>query len=376
MKKRLTIGIDISQIVYQTGVSRYTVQLVKNLLKVDPENRYVFYAGSLRLRSVIRSFYAEIKQRRTRLVLTPFSPLLADWWWNRLRLFPIETLTGPLDVFHSSDWTQPKARAAKVTTIHDLTAIKFPKTHHPRVVRVHRRRLQLVKKECQLVITDSQATKKDLINLGFDPQKIRVVYLAASDDFKPVKDKSKIAAVLRRYGIKRNFVFNVGTLQPRKNLPRLIKAFKLLQRQHPHLQLVISGQFGWGEKVKPVENVVLTGFVPDQDLAVLYSAASCFVYPSLYEGFGLPVLEALSCGCPVITSNLSSLPEVAGDAALLVDPRRPAKIAEAIHRLLSQPTLRKKLSEKALSQAKRFSWEKTARQTLQVYQEALHTPGV
>ncbi len=353
----MKIGIDISQIVYQTGVSRYTAELVENLLKIDPDNDYVLFAGTLRQRSLIKSFVAKLP-RKTRLVLTPLSPKLADIAFNRLNL-PLDSWLGRVDVFHSSDWTIPNVKAPVVTTVHDLTFIKFPQEHLPYSIGVHQRHLNRAKDRAAAIIAVSQSTKNDLVDSGIPADKIRVVYEAAGKIFKPVKTDS----VKKKYQLSKPFILSVGTIEPRKNLDRLIEAWQKLADRP---ELVIVGKFGWGEGVKPIKGVRLMGFVPDEDLAGFYSLAKAFVYPSLYEGFGLPVVEALSCGCPVVTSDRSSLPEVGGDAAVYVDPESVSSISKGIQAALSQT---KKLKELGLEQAKKFSWEKTARETLSIYKE-------
>lgn len=359
----MKIGVDISQIVYQTGVSRYTSELVKHLLKIDQENQYVLYAGSLRQRQFIKKFAAGLL-RKTNLVLTSLAPKLADLAWNRFNLFaPPET-----DVFHASNWTLPKTKAKLVTTIHDLIFLKYPETHTSYSVAVHARHLNRVKKYADRIIAVSQSTKKDLIDYGIPEEKISVIYEAASPIFKPVDSYQ----VKTKYGLTNDYFLSVGALEPRKNLNRLIEAFSKLFHPGvetsltPGCELVVVGPAGWGESLKPVTNVKFLGFVSDEDLAGLYSGAKALVYPSLYEGFGLPVLEAMSCGCPVITSNVSSLPEVGGEAAIYVNPLSVAEITQA---MVSVPKLN--LTEKSLAQAKKFSWDKTAKETLKIYQKVV-----
>lgn len=360
----MRIGIDISQIVYQTGVSRYTSELVKHLLKIDPNNHYFFYAGSLRQRQILRSFLTEIRTSKTSAAISWLSPHLADLFWNRLNLLPPDTGRN-LDIFHASNWALPKTKAKLITTIHDLTFLKYPQTHTPYSVAVHTRHLTRAKKYADRIIAVSESTKKDLIDYGIPEEKISVIYEAANPIFKPVDPCS----VKAKYGLTEDYFLSVGTLEPRKNLKRLIEAFSALLpvRQAGHTsQLAIAGPIGWGGSLKTASNVKFLGFVPDEDLAGLYSGAKAFVYPSLYEGFGLPVLEALSCGCPVITSNLSSLPEVGGDAAIYVNPKSVTEITKAMMAIQKMS-----LSQKALVQAKKFSWEKTARDTLKLYQEVV-----
>lgn len=317
----MKVGIDISQIAFPgTGVATYTENLIKSLPKGD----YSFFGASL---------------RRWRPGFWPIPPTVLDYLWNRLHVFPVENFIGPVDVFHSSDWTQPPTKAKKVTTIHDLVVYKYPQWTHPQIVATQKRRLEWVKKECDLIIAVSQATRNDIVEfLKIPAEKIRVIYEAASSVYKPTK------------GTIQNYILGMGTPNSRKNIERLITAFNSLSLKD--MELKIIGPTG-------------LGLVFPEELAKLYSNASVFVYPSLYEGFGLPVLEAMSCGCPVITSNISSLPEVGGDAAVYVNPLSVDDIAEKIKFVLKSQ--RTKLAQKGFAQAKKFSWEKTARQTAEVY---------
>lgn len=345
----MKIGIDISQIVYQTGVSRYTAQLVESLLKFDKVNDYVLFGGSLRQQSILRAFSAKLP-RKVKLVLSPLSPKLADIYFNRFN-GSIDPLIGPVDVFHASNWSIPRTKAALVTTVHDLTFINNPENHLAYYIGAHQRHLNRAKSKVVALIAVSQATKRDLLAQGWETDRVKVIYEAAAAVFKP--------ANVRRQPI----ILCVGTLEPRKNIKRVVEAFKLLKL--PKHELVIVGKFGWGETARPVERIKLLGYVPDEELAELYCRAAVFVYPSLGEGFGLPVVEALSCGCPVVTSDRSSLPEVGGQAAVYVNPESVTSIARGIETALSHPGP----AAARLNQASQFSWEKTARETLKVYQE-------
>lgn len=353
----MKIGIDISQIVYQTGVSRYLVELIKQLVKIDSKNHYCFYGGSLRQKQTLKAFVNLVKTPNTSAQITSLSPKLAALAWNHLNLFKPQ---GQFDIFHTSDWTFPRLNTHLITTIHDLTFIKYPQTLTPYLIQTHKRHLELVRKHCHKVIAVSQSTKNDLLDYGFKDEQVTVIYEAADSIFRPTDP----TAVKLKYNLTKPYLLCVATLEPRKNLKNLLKAFSLLKLSN--LELVLVGKFGWGESLPKLDKVKTLGFVPDADLAGLYSGAKVFVYPSLYEGFGLPVLEALSCGCPVITSTTSSLPEIGGDAAVYVDPHNVTEIKQAITAISKL-----NLSSQSLAQAKKFSWEKTARQTLAVYQEVL-----
>lgn len=363
----MKIGIDISQIVYQTGVSRYTVELVQHLLKNDDRNHYWLYAGSLRQRKILKAFLAKIKTKKTSHKLTYLSPKLADIFWNKLNIFKPGGHQD-LDLFHASNWAIPKIKTKLVTTIHDLTFLKYPQEHLPYYIKAHTRHLKRAEKYADRIIAVSQSTKKDLINQGIPEAKITVIYSAPAQIFKPLKSKSKLKSIKAKYGLKGPYLLSVGTQEPRKNLPRLIKAYQKLETKR--MPLAIAGKFGWGDRTQPIKGVKLLNFVPDEDLVGLYSAAKAFIYPSLYEGFGFPVLEALACGCPVITSNTSSLPELGGQAALYVNPKKTTDITQAIKILLGlNSAKRHQLVNKGLQQAQQFSWSKTAQQTLKLYQE-------
>ncbi|MGI5828512.1 MAG: glycosyltransferase family 4 protein [Patescibacteria group bacterium] len=368
----MIIGIDVSQIVYKTGVSRYTKELVKALLKSDKKNLYKLFAGTLRQREEIENFFNELTARnykfKSYIKLLP--PQVADFLWNELHTFSVENFIGKIDVFHSSNWSQPPSRAYKVTTVHDLVPVLYPQYLPEKIVRNFHKNLKIIEKECDQIIAVSQATKADLINQSKSlTNKIEVIYSGVDSKFRPINDDKVIARVKEKYGIKGKYVLTVGTFEPRKNLKKVISAFNKLGRKD--VTLVLAGKYGWGDKELPLSGCVLAaGFIKDDDLPALYSGALGFVFASLYEGFGLPVLEALACGCPVITSNVSSLPEVTGEAALKVDPYNEEDIMYACRRLIEDENLRKKLSAAGLKQAKKFTWEESARKTLQVYNKS------
>jgi glycosyltransferase involved in cell wall biosynthesis len=374
---KMRIGIDISQIVYQgTGTASYTQNLVKNLLRIDRKNEYVFFGSSLRQKKSIADFCESVDSGSKSNVF-PLPPIFLELLWNKWHKIPVERFTGPLDIFHTSDWLEPPSRCPKVTTIHDLAILKYPETFMPKgkhdIVENQKRKLEWVKKEARLVIAVSENTKKDIVELlGIPAKKIRVIYEAPGEEFYP-REKEEIENVRQKYQITGDYILAVGTREPRKNLERTIRAMSSLTGVTPvkGLPLVIVGKFGWGgeEKFKVQRSKFkVLGYVPQGDLPALYSGASCFVYPSLYEGFGLPVLEAMACGCPVVNSRVSSLPEIAGEAAVLVDPLEVDDIARGIKEAIGR---REEMVKKGLKRVKLFSWEKCARETLEVYKEAV-----
>ena len=378
----MKIGIDISQIVYGTGVSVYTQNLVENLLKIDKKNEYILFFSSLRRKFPISNFQfpnkSQISDSNFQIKTFKIPPAILEPLWNKFHLLPVEKFLGPIDVFHSSDWTQPPTKAAKVTTIHDFGFLKYPETAHPKIKAVMARRFKWIKREVDLIIAVSEATKKDTIEiLNIPEEKIRVVYEAAPEDLKQIKDKKIIEKVKKKYGIKGDYLLSVATLEPRKNLKRIIEAWRLVQSaKNKEQSLVIAGKQGWGEdlnsKLKTRNSKILfTGYVSREELSVLYSGANCFVFTSLYEGFGLPILEAMKCGCPVLTSNISSMPEVAGEAGILVNPLEVKDIARGIIEVIRDKEIREALRKKGFEQVKKFSWEKAARETLKLYEKAV-----
>jgi glycosyltransferase involved in cell wall biosynthesis len=350
----MRIAIDVSQIVYGTGVSQYTIELVKNLLKLDKENEYVLFAGALRRKEDILKIFPQAR-------VFPIPPTLGDFVWNRLHRFPIEKLIGKVDVFHTSDWTEPPSQAFKVTTVHDLIPLRFPKMIHKKIREVHVRRLEWVKKESKRIIVPSTSTKEDLMSFGVNADRIRVISEA------PVMVKanqSEIDSVKKKFRIADNYLIAFGSA-PYKNIERIVRAYEL-SASGEDLKLVVVGKQSI-TTVKENRNVRLTGYVEDSELSALITGSKALVFASLYEGFGQPILEAFTCGVPVVTSNISSMPEVAGDAAVLVDPYDINSIAEGIKKALDGP---KGLIEKGDRRIKDFSWEKTAKETLDVYNEA------
>jgi glycosyltransferase involved in cell wall biosynthesis len=358
----MKIGIDISQVVYGTGVSKYTSKLIEALLSLDKDNEYIIFGCSLRRKKELKVFLESLKGNVSGKVY-PLPPTLADILWNRLHVLKIEKFIGELDIFHSSDWTQPPSDAFKVTTVHDLVPLRFPQYSHPRVVSAHKARLKHIKREIDIVIVPSKASKEDLIAAaGVSEDKIRVIPEAPDSIFKPAK-KNEIEKLKKGHRIKKGYILAVG-VGPRKNTERIIEAYEKV-RAGRDLKLIILGHPY--KKIEQKRGVVFTGHVETSKMPVYYSGAEALVYPTLYEGFGLPVLEAFSCKTPVVTSNISSLPEVAADAAEIVDPYDVGSITEGINNALNR---KQGLINKGLKRSKDFSWQKTAEMTLEVYNEA------
>ncbi len=352
----MKVAIDISQIIYGTGVSVFTENLVKNLLKIDHENNYVLFGGSFRSYSMLKKYTQHTNICSSRVF--PYPPFLADLVWNKLHLLPVDILTGQVDVVHTSDWTEPPAKAVKVTTIHDLAPILYPEFTPKIVKEVHERKLHWVKKESRYIMVPTESVKGDLIKQGFPLDKLVVVPEAAEEIYHPysTEDQNKIR---KHYNLKDRYFITVGS-GGRKNTEKLISAFSFLAEDG--LELVIVGKTDSTESKE--KNVRRIGMVSKADLPILYSAAEALVYPSLYEGFGLPILEAYSCGIPVVTSDRGSMQETAGEGGVLVDPESVESIAAGMQKVLRS---KNKLTAIGKKVASRYSWRKTAEETIRVY---------
>lgn len=351
----MKIAIDVSQMCYEgTGVARYVYGLTEALLKYKSKHEFILYAGTLRQRAFFKKLMQTSPWNQVSWRILPLPPKFSGTAFNLLP-FRAEWLVGKVDVFHSSDWSEVSTKCPSVTTVHDLVFHKYPETVSPLILRIQTKRLKKIAKNNAHIIVDSKSTKNDLEEIyNVSKERISVIYPGISKLYKP-QSKKEIDRVKKKYNLPDKFVLSVGTQEPRKNLSRLTKATESLD-----IPLVLVGKHGWGDKTQTL------GYVPDDDLPAIYSAASVFAYPSLYEGFGFPVLEAMSCGTPVVTSNISSLPEVAGEAGVLVDPLDIDSIARGIKTALKNSA---SLAKKGLSHAKLFTWEGTAKHTLEVYEK-------
>jgi glycosyltransferase involved in cell wall biosynthesis len=358
------IGIDASRAArpQRTGTEGYSLRLIQALLALDQRNDYVLYFNQPPAPGLLD------QGPRCRHRVMPFPRL-----WTHLRL-SAELAVHPPDLLLVPAHVLPLIHPRRsVVTVHDLGYLHEPQAHRP----LDRLYLDLSNRyhvrAATRLLAISQATKDDLVrHYGVAPERVIVTYLAAGDDMRPVDDPARLGSVKSRCGIAGDYLLYVGTLQPRKNLARLVQAFAPVAADYPALQLVLAGKKGWMyeeifaqvRRLGLEGRVVFTGYVGEEDLPALYSGALAFVFPSLYEGFGMPVLEAMACGAPVVASNTSSLPEVAGDAALLVDPMAVDALSAALALVAGDPGLRAGLRARGLIQAARFSWERCARETL------------
>lgn len=305
--------------------------------------------------------------------------------WQRARLYaPVDLWTGRIGLFHAADFVLPPTLPGTRTilTVHDLSFVRAPEAASPRLRAYLNQVVPRSVRRADHILADSQATKDDLIELyRTSPDKVTVLLSGVSEQFQRVTDPARLSAVRARYNIGDNmgdapYILAVGTVQPRKNYERLIRALAALPRDLAHVRLVIVGGHGWlqapiyqtVEQLGLQKRVLFPGFADDADLPALYSGARAVAYPSLYEGFGLPILEAFRCGTPVLTSRTSSLVEVAGEAALLIDPYSIDEIAAGLAQLLSDDALRARLIAAGYAQALPFTWERAAQQLHALYQ--------
>jgi glycosyltransferase involved in cell wall biosynthesis len=289
--------------------------------------------------------------------------------WHTLRWPAVQRATGPVDVIHATGMAVPPRSAPLVVTVHDLAFLHHPEHATRHGLRFFRRSLQLTRRHADLILCPSDATRRDCLSQGIEPHRLWVVPWGV-EARRPTD--AEIAATRARFGLARPYVLAVGTIEPRKNLGALLDAFARLAR--PDLDLVLVGPAGWNEDLGPRisrlgDRVRALGFVPHDELAPLYGGARAFCYPSLLEGFGMPVLEAQAAGAPVITSAGTATAEAAGDAAILVDPREVKEIAEAIERVLDDAQLADDLRARGFSRVATFTWERTADLTLAAYRE-------
>ena len=379
----MRIGVDFTPAVSeQAGIGRLTRELFRAVLEIDDRNEYVFVAPKS---AKPPDWITE--HPRARWATLPVSAHTATVLWHRLGLpISIERFTGPIDIFHGTDYLLPPLNAARgIVTVHDLSYRVHPEFAEPSLVRYLDKQVPDSLHRAALVLADSESTRQDIIeHYHIDPERITVVYGGVRDVFRPIEDPVELTRVRACYALPDEFLLTVSRLEPRKNLPTLFRSYRQLLNEHEAVPpLLVGGGKGWQYEsiFSTVEELGLTkcvrflGFVADEDLPGLLTQASIFLYPSFYEGFGLPPLEAMACRTPVIAANTSSLPEVLGDAALQVSPTDVDGLARAITLLLHDDSLRQTLSERGLAQAKRFTWQAAARELLHAYESVAATPA-
>jgi glycosyltransferase involved in cell wall biosynthesis len=375
----MRVGIDASRAFTRerTGTENYSYNLVKSLIKIDKRNHFILYLSPycddpfLEKLQVVSEVSNKLSNVSTRLIKLPRL-------WTQLGL-AAECLVYPPDVLFVPAHALPvirKPALKTIVTIHDLgneDRRNFTSKFYLNWSTGYATRF------ATHIIAVSEFTKKNLLSrFSIDPERVTVIHEGFDDSlFKPVKDPGKKKEVKLKYGLGEKYLLFVGTIQPRKNLVRLIKAYSLLAGKKAGIDLVLVGKSGWlneeiyklPEKLNLADKVKFVNYVTDEDLPILYSSAEALVLPSLFEGFGLPVLEAMACECPVVTSNVSSLPEVGGEAVILVNPYDVDDIAAALYRVVTDNNLRNVLRSKGLKRVKTFSWDKCAAETLSVFEK-------
>jgi glycosyltransferase involved in cell wall biosynthesis len=390
----LKICIDVSAAVHQrAGLGRYAHELVKGLM--DPGKGEAFSANTQADQSSLENasplqLTAFYHQRGEAVLLPPIDQLptlttrLSVRPWRLTTAlayfsgFSQDRLFGDADIFHATEHLLPRLRHIRsVFKLHDLIFQFDPDSHRPLNIAFLKTLMPRFLRAARAIIAVSECSKRDAVRLyNIPPDKIRVIYEGVDPHFAPVIDATKLSEVRAKYKLPDRFIVHVGTIEPRKNLPLL---FEVIAPSDQHL--VIAGKLGWLTepilaRVKELgleDRVTFTGFVADEDLPALISAATLLAMPSKYEGFGLPVLEAMACGTPVIASNAASLPEVGGDAALYARPNDAASWAQLIDRVWNDDELRSSLREKGLKQAAKFKWQTMARETAEVYRAVSRT---
>jgi glycosyltransferase involved in cell wall biosynthesis len=379
----MRIAIDYTAAARQgAGIGRYTRELITSVLAEDAAHDYVIMAAVAGLGERWQTEAARLRANAGagRLTLRPL-PLTDDWIariWQRIRVpIPAEWITGGVDLFYSPDFVLPplQQRTPALLTVHDLSFLRHPETF-PEALRTYLE--QAVPRSvarADHILADSHATRRDLIELlDVRPDKVTTLHLGVSSRFSAVEAPGERSHLEARYKLgSKPYVLAVGTVQPRKNIRRLIEAIDALVSAHD-VTLALAGQPAWLsdpilEAAAARDYVRVLGFVADEDLPALYRQAEVFAFPSLYEGFGLPPLEAMACGTPVVASSASSVPEAVGDAGLLIDPRDVPVMTSTLARALTDEALRGTLRRRGLARAAEFTWERAARRWLALIPE-------
>jgi len=375
----LHIAIDAHSVGAKLGGNEtYATNLIEALAEIDQLNRYTLYVTK---REAIERFANRWPNFSVKQTL-PHTPLV------RIPLtLTRELRRHPVDVLHVQYTAPPLTPCPVVATIHDLAFEHLPETFNRRSWMQLRFTVRRTARRAAQIITVSEYSKQDISKTyKIEPRRILVTPEAAPPRFSPVTDETELKKVRKNYGIERDYILSLCSIQPRKNLVRLIEAYSLLRQSRPGVklpQLVLAGKRGWrdGEIFTAAEqnlrgdDILFTGYVADQDLTALYSGAHCFVYPSYFEGFGLPILEAMKCGAPVIAGNRTSIPELVADAGLLFDPFDTKALVEAFNRILDDADYRTDLRAKGFKRSGEFSWKATAQLTLRAYEKAFARSG-
>jgi glycosyltransferase involved in cell wall biosynthesis len=366
--EQLTIGIDIHSIgSRQGGNETYYREIVKGLADFPCDHTFfLYYTNSLVCQKIATNqrFKLERLLPSDRILRIPFT-------------LPWRARKDKLDVFHAQFIVPPFLKCKSVATIPDIAFEHFPEFFPASQVAWSKLLIRGSARKADHIVTVSEYSKKDLVRTyGISPEKITVTYEAAGQEFVPLDREKAKEDLAVKYGIRDDFILYLGRLQARKNLARLVEAYALVRKSGYRQRLVLAGMrdslfesvLSRIRELKLEGEIVLPGYIPSEDVPVFFNAAEVFVYPSLYEGFGLPVMEAMACGTPVVTSRGSSLEEIAGEGALLIDPLDEVSISEALKCILSDADLRQRLGRAGLTRSREFSFEKAAAQTVGVYE--------
>lgn len=373
MKKKFKLGLDVRTMSEKgTGIGRVKIEITKRLIKSLPLSEWEIH--------LFPGKDTEIKFNMPENVfihneLRKYNSTAKRALWH----CPYNAVKNRLDIFHSLDFLGPawKKGFKLIQTIHDIIPLIFHKESSYKSVFMCRYIMPFMFKADDVIIVFSENTKKDLLkSYSIKEDKIKTIYLAGRDEFKEKIKEEEIEKVKQKYGIRKKYFIFTGTLEPKKNVVRIGEAFLEIQKKHKDFCFVFAGAKGWGvdelyKKTKNNTDIIFTGFVPDEDLIALVKGAYCFIFPSIYEGFGMPVLDAFNAGLPLITSKVASIPEIAEDAALSVDPYKTEEIAKAMNEMIENTQLREQLISKGKIQSLKFSWDKTVREIIKVYYEII-----
>lgn len=376
---RLRVGYDVTSLTMQrSGIGRYALELLCALVRAEPENEYRLLSHRA-LRADAAAAIASAGLHRLR---GPGFPSRIAWMQG---ILPVALAAADLDVCHFTNYHAPiLARGPFVATFHDMSLILSPREHPRLRVATMRPLLRAVARRAAAIITPTEGARMDALRvLEIPPERVHVVPEAPAATFRRVTDVAALDAVRARYRLEPGFLLALGTIEPRKNLSRLVDAYLALRRDGFAEPLVLCGALGWGYsalldrlRAPELEGAVrILGYVPDADLAPLLTLAGAFAYPSLYEGFGLPIVEAMACGTPTVTSDRGAMAEVAGKGALLVDPEDTAALANALGCALGDVPTRRRLAVAGPQRAADFTWEGAAHRTAHIYQLAAGSPS-
>jgi glycosyltransferase involved in cell wall biosynthesis len=370
------VGIDATALPPQpVGAGNYIIQLIRALVTADFDHQFVIYTQKHGPDLINLPRDGEVEWQ----VVDDMSPGVR-LIWEQTR-FPGLIGRTRIDLLHSLHYTKPlRLPCASVVTFHDMTFFLYPHLHTRARRWFFPQMMRLSAKQADAIISVSESTRRDAIRLlGIDPEKVSTTQLGVDAVFRVINDLQAKEEIVSKYDLPEKFILYLGTIEPRKNLSLLIRAYRLLVDSGTRLKLILVGKYGWmyEEVCKLVselnleEMVRFTGYIPQEQLPLVYNLASLFVYPTIYEGFGLPVLEAMACGVPVITSDIASLPEIVGEAGILVPTGDLDALFDAMKLVTHDKELREKLTNQGLLRARDFSWERTAQLTQQVYQKVL-----